>query len=67
MISFICGIKKKRDTNELTCRTETDSQTENKFMVTKVDKWGGEGWTGVWDWHTHTVVYRMTGHWDLAV
>ena len=41
----ICGILKK-DTNELLCKTETDSQDfENKLMVTKGDK-GGEGWTG---------------------
>ena len=31
MISLICGIFKK-DTNELTCRTETDSQTLNRNL-----------------------------------
>ena len=37
LISLICGIKKK-DTNELICRTEIDSQTE-KLMITKGDRW----------------------------
>ena len=27
--------KKKKDTNELICKTETDSQTEKANMVTK--------------------------------
>ena len=27
MISFLCGILKKKDTNELIYKTETDSQT----------------------------------------
>ena len=30
MMSLICGISKK-DTNKLICRTETNSQTENKL------------------------------------
>ena len=37
--------KKKKDANELICRTETDSQTlENLWMVTKGDRWWG--WEG---------------------
>ena len=40
MISLICGILKS-DTNELIYKTETDSQTENKLMVTKRERgWG---------------------------
>ena len=27
--------KKKKDTNELICKTERDTHRENKFMVTK--------------------------------
>lgn len=38
----------KKDANELICRTQTDSiDFENKLMVTKGDRQGGEGWTGV--------------------
>jgi len=28
----------KKNTNELTCRTKTDSDVENKLMVTKEDR-----------------------------
>ena len=31
----------KYDTNELIFKTETDSQTENKLMVTKGERGGG--------------------------
>ena len=31
-------LKKKNDPNELTYRTETDSDTENKLKVTKKDR-----------------------------
>ena len=34
MISRICGIQKKNDTNKLMYKTETDSQTQ-KSMITK--------------------------------
>ena len=46
--------KKKKDTNELNRHTDF----EKKPLVTKGDRLGG--WTGVWDWHMHTVVYGMT-------
>ena len=39
---------KKNDTEELTYKTETDSQTENKLMVTKGER-GEWGKLGVWD------------------
>ena len=39
------NLKKKKDTNELICRTETDSQTENKLRVIKRD-----GLQGGMDW-----------------
>ena len=63
----------KKDTNELICRTETDSQT-NKLMIIKVwvpygsgEGWGGRDGLGVWDWHMHTEVYGMTGQQGPAV
>ena len=31
----------KHDTNELICKTETDSQTENKFIVTEEQRGRG--------------------------
>ena len=39
---------KKRDTNELICRTETDSQTLKNLWLPKGTGGGGtmEGWTG---------------------
>ena len=33
---------KKNDTNELIYKTETDSQTESKFIVTKGERQRGE-------------------------
>ena len=39
MISLICGIW-KNDTNELIYKTETDSDSENKFLVTKGKMFG---------------------------
>ena len=49
----------KKDTNELTCKTEADSQTlKNLWLPIGT---GGGGGTGVWDWHMHTEVYeRLT-------
>ena len=48
MTSLICGILKK-DTNELIYKAEIDRDTENKLMVTKVergrDKLGGSAYT----------------------
>ena len=60
MISLTGRILKKKDTNELICRTKTESEFA-KHMVTKENMWGGEGWTrglelayapwGIWnDW-----------------
>ena len=60
MISLISGIYKK-DTNELTCRTETDSQTLETNLWLPKGTCREEGETGVWDWRMHTVVYGMTG------
>ena len=40
-ITYMCNLK--YDTNELIYKTETDSQRENKLMVTKGESggWGG--------------------------
>ena len=40
-----------------------------KLMVTKGVRLvvGGWWWTGIWDWHVHTVVYGMTGQQGSAL
>ena len=38
---------------------KTDSQTLKNFWLPKE--------TGVWDWHMHTEIYRMTGQKRPAV
>ena len=44
MISLICGIiTKKKDKDELICRTETDSQTLKKKKLTVSKGIGGRG------------------------
>ena len=55
---------KKKDTNQIICRTGTDF--ENKLMISKGDSWGRAG-LGVWDWHMHTEVYGMHGQKRPAV
>ena len=40
---------KKIDTNELIYKTEIDSDTEKKLMVTKGETWVGRDKLGVWD------------------
>ena len=61
------NLKKKKDKNELICRTETGSQTlRNKLMVIKGGM-QGERSTGAWEWHRHTKVYGMTGQQGPAV
>ena len=56
----------KKDTNELICRTETDSHLKNKLMVTREDRLGRDG-LGVWNWYMHTMIYGMTGQCRPAV
>ena len=60
MTALIHGIERK-DSNELICRTETDSQTlKTKLWLPRVID-GGRDRLGVWDWPMHTVVYGMVG------
>ena len=49
MISLICGILKKNDTNELIYKTETDSQTSKTNLWLTNGKHGGRDKLGVWD------------------
>ena len=49
MVSIICGIFKKKDTD-----------FENKLMLSKGTV-GGRHRLGVWDWYMHIEVYGMNG------
>ena len=55
-------------TNELTCRTEIESQAFKNLWLPKeqVQAGGGDG-LGVWGWYMHTILYGMTGQWGPAV
>ena len=65
---YKCEILKKRDVNELICKTETDSPAlKTNLMVTKGDRFGRRDVLGVWDWHMHTVVYGMINQQAPAV
>ena len=51
ILPLICGIlKKKKDANELICRTETDSETLKNLWLPKGTGQGKEGWTGILGW-----------------
>lgn len=49
--------KIKYDTSEFIYKIEADSQTENKFMVTKGERWGGVNQElGI---NKYTLTYKM--------
>ena len=52
VISLTCGILKKKDTNELVCRAQTDSQTY------RVNLWLPGGWGGM-DWEFGIDMYTL--------
>lgn len=41
---------------------QKQTQIENQRLAS-----GAGGGLGVWDWHVHTIVYRMDGHWEPTV
>ena len=56
MLMYICGIQ-ENGVDELICKAEIDTQTENKRMDTK---WGrGQNGLEDWDWHIYTVLYKI--------
>ena len=56
MISFLCGILKKKDTNELIYKTETDSQTQKTNLW--LPKWkAGGGINEQFTINTDTLLY----------
>ena len=57
---------KKKDTNELICRTEANSQTLKNLWLLKGTGGGRDG-MGVWDWQMHSEVYEMIGQQGPAV
>ena len=46
MLSLICGILKKGYKWTYSQKRQTQCMSENKYMVTKGDRWAGEGWIG---------------------
>ena len=50
-ITYMWNLKKKKHTNELIYRTETDSQTLKNIWLPKGTGLGVEDGLGVWDWH----------------
>ena len=60
---------KKKDTNKLICKTETDPQTLKNLWLPKGTGWVVEGrdGLGVWDWRMHPEVYGMIGQRQSAV
>ena len=50
--------KKKSDANELIYKTETDSDLGNKHSYRR-EAWGTRDRLGVWDWHTHTAIFKI--------
>ena len=58
---------KKKDTNELVCRTETDLRTLNNFWIPKGTGGGSCDRLGVWDWYFPSKVYRMIGQQGPAI
>ena len=49
MISLMCGILKKNDTNELIYKAEIDSQTQKTNLWLPKGKGGGRDKLGVWN------------------
>ena len=66
-ITYMWNLKKKKDTNELICRTEIDSQNLKNHGYQKGQVGGEMDGLGVWDWHMHTEVCRMIGQRGSAV
>ena len=58
---------KKKDTNELLCRTETNSQTLKTNLWLPKGQVAGRDGLGVWDWHMHIVVCGITAQRGPAV
>ena len=48
--TYMWDLKKKKDANELICRTETDSETLKNLWLPKGTGQGKEGWTGILGW-----------------
>ena len=59
--------KLKKDTNEIICRMETDSQTLKTYSYQRGQVGLGRDALGVWDWHMHTEVYGVIGQWGPSV
>ena len=63
---------KRHDTNELTYKMETDSQTSRMNLGLPGGRMEGRGSQGVWDGHVYTAIFKMDNqqgptiqHWEL--
>ena len=59
------SFKKKKDTNELICRTETHRLCKQTYGSKQTGQ--RRDGLGVWDWHMYAEVYRMVGHQGPAI
>ena len=60
---MICFKNRNLDTNEPTCRIETDSQTLKANLWLPKGMGGSRDGLEIWDWHMYTEVYGMIGQW----
>ena len=58
---------KRNDTNELTYKTETDSQTSRRHLRLSGGRMGGRDSQAVGDGHVHTAVLKMDNQQGPAV
>ena len=68
-ITYMWNLKKKKKGYEWTSLKNRNRLTdfENKFMVTKRDRWRGGDGLGIWNRHVHAEVYGMIGQRGPAV
>ena len=57
---------KRNDTNELTYKTETDSQTWRMSLWLLGGDLGERDCQGIWDGHVHLAVFKMCNNEDLS-
>jgi len=58
---------KQNDTNELTYKTETDSQTSRRHLLLSGGRMGGRDSQAAGDGHVHTAVLKMDNQQGPAV
>ena len=59
--------KIRNDTNELTYKTETDSQTQRKNLWLSGGRMRGRNIQGVWDGHVQSAIFKMDNQQEPTV